>query len=456
MDEQEKAKRQEKKYRNIIIGIIVFLDALLVIYFGMALYFINHFYFGSEINDVDVSGKSVEKVKEQMTTELQAYTLNLRERGGMGEKISAGEIGLKYTPDGAFDNFKGIQNPLKWISSLFYTGNSKIAIGVSYNEKLLKQRVDVLCCFDNTKVVEPKNPAFKYTDSGYVVVDEVNGNKVNKDTLYGHVADAIFKRQYELDLESTDCYINPQYTSKSQKVAEVRDLLDRYVSSKVIYTFGETKKILDDSTINKWITVDDNLEVTLDEKKIRDYINVLSDNYAETGNAANFVTSSGKTINIHGGDYKWVIDADKEIQDLNGAIKEGATVIKKPDYILTAYVEIDLIKQHLWFYKNGSLIVQGDIVSGNLDKSHATPEGVYKLKYKEKNAILRGPGYAAPVDFWMPFYNGMGIHDATWRRAFGGNIYKGDGSHGCINCPYNLAKTIFDNIDKGTPVICYY
>ena len=56
----------------------------------------------------------------------------------------------------------------------------------------------------------------------------------------------------------------------------------------------------------------------------------------------------------------------------------------------------------------------------------------------------------------MPFYNGMGIHDATWRKSFGGSIYRTDGSHGCINCPYSLAKTIYENIEADTPIICYY
>ena len=48
------------------------------------------------------------------------------------------------------------------------------------------------------------------------------------------------------------------------------------------------------------------------------------------------------------------------------------------------------------------------------------------------------------------------MHDATWRREFGGNIYITSGSHGCINLPYSAAKEIYGYIEKGTPVICYY
>lgn len=55
----------------------------------------------------------------------------------------------------------------------------------------------------------------------------------------------------------------------------------------------------------------------------------------------------------------------------------------------------------------------------------------------------------------MPFNGGIGFHDASWRNTFGGTIYKTSGSHGCINMPYAAAKTLFENVYAGMPVICY-
>ena len=78
-----------------------------------------------------------------------------------------------------------------------------------------------------------------------------------------------------------------------------------------------------------------------------------------------------------------------------------------------------------------------------------------ELKYKQANATLRGPGYACPVRYWMPFNGGIGIHDATWRGSFGGSIYVYNGSHGCINTPLSLAGTIFNEIEQGVPIVCY-
>ena len=102
------------------------------------------------------------------------------------------------------------------------------------------------------------------------------------------------------------------------------------------------------------------------------------------------------------------------------------------------------------------LITQGDIVTGNLMKEYDTPEGTYTLDYKKANAVLRGPGYASPVKYWMPFNGGIGLHDASWRSTFGGDIYRTNGSHGCVNLPTKVAGEIFNNIEPGVPVVCYF
>ena len=85
------------------------------------------------------------------------------------------------------------------------------------------------------------------------------------------------------------------------------------------------------------------------------------------------------------------------------------------------------------------------------------------LKYKEKDTTLRGPKkedgsyeWESPVTYWMPFNGNVGMHDATWRRAFGGTIYLTSGSHGCINLPLHMAASIYEYVSTGFPVVCYY
>ena len=123
---------------------------------------------------------------------------------------------------------------------------------------------------------------------------------------------------------------------------------------------------------------------------------------------------------------------------------------KEIDY--ANHVEISIADQKLWYYKNGELFLSSRIVSGQRYK-HPTPKGRYRIQWKATDTYLIGDDYKTHVNYWMPFNGGIGLHDATWRGAFGGDIYTYNGSHGCVNLPYSVAQTLFYNIKEGTLVI---
>jgi len=453
---------QKKPMKNSII----FFPIFIVIYLGISMYFSNHFYYGTVINGISASCKTVEEVDKEMLIKSKTYTLDLQERNGVKEQIKATDIGLEYNAKAKIQILKDSQNSFMWISAIFKSRDSEMDGIVTYDDKLLKERFDKLSLFDSKKMIEPKNASFKYSDKGYAIVKEIMGNKVNNKQLYANVVNAIIKGDTEVNLETKNDYMNPKYISTSAKVNNTKILLNKYVASKITYNFAGGSEVLNGSIIHGWLGVNKNLEITFDKDKMDNYVREVDDNYNTFGKQRNFATSLGTTVKIGGGDYGWLVNRLGEVDDLIVNIKAGQTLTKEPRYIQTAashdindigntYVEINLTKQHLWFYKNSSLVVQGDVVTGNVSLNCATPAGVYVLKYKEKNATLKGEGYSTPVDVFMPFNGGIGIHDASWRNKFGGNIYLTNGSHGCINSPPILAKTIFNSIDANTPVVCY-
>ena len=109
------------------------------------------------------------------------------------------------------------------------------------------------------------------------------------------------------------------------------------------------------------------------------------------------------------------------------------------------------------FYKNGKVLVSTDIVSGSNDVS-ATPRGLYFTGERERQITLSGDTWSVFVEYWVPISedNTIGLHDASWRTEFGGDIYLENGSHGCINTPLEAMKTIYENVDDGTPVLVYH
>lgn len=67
--------------------------------------------------------------------------------------------------------------------------------------------------------------------------------------------------------------------------------------------------------------------------------------------------------------------------------------------------------------------------------------------------VGEGNSYQSFVNFWMPFNEGVGLHDASWRGSFGGDIYLYSGSHGCVNLPYSSAASLYEMVEIGTPVL---
>ena len=112
--------------------------------------------------------------------------------------------------------------------------------------------------------------------------------------------------------------------------------------------------------------------------------------------------------------------------------------------------------QKVYFIQDGNIVFTSDCVTGNTSRGRGTPTGIFSVMYKAKNVVLRGRDYASPVTYWMPFYNGCGFHDASWRGSFGGSIYRYSGSHGCVNMPIPKAKELYSLVEAGMPVITYY
>ena len=110
----------------------------------------------------------------------------------------------------------------------------------------------------------------------------------------------------------------------------------------------------------------------------------------------------------------------------------------------------------MYYYIDGELFVETPIVTGNMLRKMGTPSAVCYVYGKQKNRTLRGPGYASFVKYWLPVKGGIGIHDASWRKDFGGDIYLKNGSHGCINTPNDVMEQIYERVEIGTPVIMFY
>ena len=241
--------------------------------------------------------------------------------------------------------------------------------------------------------------------------------------------------------------------------------MNRYVHTEVIYRFGNTEEILDGTRIQRWLTIEQD-RVILNKERVSEYLASLRKKYDTIFRGRTFMTSYGEEIELTEGDYGWWMDSAGETEELYQMLSQGKSGVRTPVYFQTAaqygsrdygdtYVEINLTAQHLFVYQEGKKVMESDFVSGNTASGDATPEGIYALTYKERDATLNGDDYESLVSYWMPFNGNVGLHDAVWRDCFGSDLYRRGGSHGCINLPYGAAKELYDYVEKGMAVICY-
>jgi hypothetical protein len=462
---KRKSRKRAKEHKfkaGIITGI-----ALVLIYLAGILFYSMHFYNNTTINGVKCSNLSIKNAEKVISTQVRDYALTIEERDGASEQIKGNEIGLKIYFDGGLDSLKKKQNALLWPIGFINVDNYEIGTMLDYDKDLLESFYNYLNCFKEESVISPQDAHISdYSDASYTVVAEVQGNLVKKDKLYELVQQAVLNLDDSISIEEEDCYEKPSVVADYEPLVKAVERMNQLVSTKITYEFGDKKEVVDGEKIHKWIAVDANYNVSLDSAGVKEFVDYIGKTYNTFGKVRTLNTSYGKTIEVTGGDYGWWLDRTTEQKELTAAIEVGTQGVREPVYFQKAkqygdddigntYVEINLTAQHLYFYKDGALVVESDLVSGNVTKNNGTPVGTYPIQYRQQNATLVGEDYQTPVSYWMPFNGNIGLHDATWRADFGKDIYLTKGSHGCINLPPSVAKTIYEGITKGTAVILY-
>ena len=274
--------------------------------------------------------------------------------------------------------------------------------------------------------------------------------------------------------------MQPKYTSGSTELAKAVETANKYVAAKQTLTAnGKTVTTVEPKTIAQWITFGEDLSVSLNTDAIRQWASGdLAKSLNTVGAERKYQRADGKQVTVSGGTYGWSVDGDQLASTLASNIEGAKEASFDVPWSQKAsewnpggadwggrYLDVDLTEQHVRFYDGGKIIWESDFVSGDPTEDHGTPTGVYSINgNKGTNQTLKGldenhdgqPDYTSHVDYWMPFItNLVAFHDAPWRSTFGGTVYQGNGSHGCINLPAAAAKQLYDITKVGDVVVVH-
>ena len=462
----KRGRRKKQNQKVIVISVALTLTVLAGVYVAISFYFSSHFFFRAKINGWRVGGMDLTAAEEKVGDGVEDYLLTVFDRDGGKHHVYGADIACSYVPDGSVEKLLNAQNPVQWVGAIFAPHESEVPITMEYKEELISQAVESMDCFQKENITDPESARIELGEDGYHVEKETPGNRMVFERVLAKVKQAVSAGETSVQLTDED-YVSPEYTSESKEIVETMERIEKYENATIDYQIKDSKEQLGKEQIRDFLTVD-GFNVSLKEDKITDYVQMLASKYNTYADVRKFKTSSNDTVEIGGGDYGWIVDKPGEAEQLKADLKAGKPVSREPVYsqrayvegkddIGNTYVEIDYTKQHMWYYENGELVVESDVVTGNINKNNGSPDGVFKIVYKDSPAVLKGEDYESDVTYFMPFAYNVGIHDASWRGGkFGGEIYKSSGSHGCINAPLEVADTIYKKIEVGTPVIAYY
>lgn len=475
-----------KKMIQRMVGIsFILIGILAALYIGLSVYYQGSFSYGTWVNAVYCTGKSVSQCNTELLTADGYDRLTLLLPDGSTQEIKLCEIGYQADFTNQLQEIKKAQDSWKWYQNLSAAARRRQIIpDALIDEKMLDETLSQL---ELVKAMKPDADYRVYiqkTEKGYVLVNE-REQVLDYQKLKEQVIKAVLDRKESVDLLKEGCYISLPMNAKAQAALELWHRLERFCDCDIIYQFGDSQERIDASVVCDWLMpaenvrqtetvdsieafqVDEAGELLADIEKLEAYVDELADKYDTVGRTRHFQTTRGDVVEITGGTYGNLLDREAEKAYLYQAFTEKRHEIRSPIYLNEAqekglddigdtYIEVDMKTQQLYYYRGGDLVLESQIVTGDMRRKRQTPAMVCYIYNKQKNRVLRGPGYASPVKYWMPVKGGIGIHDARWRKSFGGDIYLTNGSHGCINMPLEKAELLFHEAEIGTPVVMFY
>ncbi len=450
----------------IILLILIFLYCLLTFYFR------DSFGPNTWINGIYGTGQTVEAINQQLIQKSGEPKLIVKGFDGQEYPVSAGEITYTYDYSSPIYGYLRGQNPFKWFFHTLEGDSIEVFPHITYDKNQLQQ---IWEGFDFVSQEMEREITLEIVmgDEGYYLLDGYH-NRFDLEATYEYLCLQLDSGVNYIDLSFVE---NDVHHPEPENYAEIFELWEKvhdFQQTGIVYDMGDQLIPLKGKIAADFITcakgdflLNDQGNLIIDEEAISAFVSQLADQYDTKDKERQWLTHDDREIVVPKGTYGTELNQKKEIAFIREHLSEKEELLHIPAYSSEAYVrgiddigdsyiEIDLTAQKLFVFQAGESVIETDIVTGNMRKNWDTPAGVFYVYNKQRNRTLRGEGYESFVKYWMPVYKGIGLHDASWRKKFGGDIYLKDGSHGCINIPKAITHEIYEIAEIGMPVIMYY
>ena len=493
-------------------AIMFIIISLAAVYLLLGEYYRTGFSCATWINGIYCTGKSVQEVNSELVSKNIYPGITVYGPDDSSIFISASAINHKFDYTETLERALREQNSYAWGFNIFKTLTADYEPKITYNEGELRRLLlkwDIFSYEEDLKVEILKGV------NGYYLYDGLH-NIPDRENIVRAVVQAVDNLEVSIDITaSPDNFTDMPLSARDEEIIRIFGQIDDLqncnlsydlagktisITPEVVSEFIMTDEMLDDAlsedvsnkndyegrfiSDGKEIELSDGYKVyrgfilsndgnvILSEKRIHDYFAQIADEYDTKWLMQEYREGLTKQIAISNNrkgngaifDMSYAFDNFKNAylngtylsEDVFSVALNKDVKIYDADEIGNTYIEVNMKDQMLYYYVDGQLNMDMPIVTGNVNRSRGTPTGIYNVYNKRYHTTLRGVGYVSYVNYWLGVDKGVGIHDANWRDEFGEEIYKSDGSHGCINCPEEQVSKLWEVVDVGTPVVLYY
>lgn len=494
---------------TVALKITALLLSISMLLFSSAAYaykesYVSRAMYGTKILGEDVGGKTEAEIQKILKKKVEALTFNFSVEGS-NVTIKPYEAGVVFNTKNTAREAVQVGKQGKWYRPYMHASASLIyRVYKPAGEKIdwdIRENLSISYKIDEAKLegftknlsskfdVAAQNAALVMNGTEVQVIPATAGRKIMIDSVKKQIAEAletVKTNEIKIDVEKID----PEIVENDTKEAIAR--AKTLISLPVAYTYQGQKFTPDQKTVASWIvfnTRDVNGKQTLvpeiDTKVAYSYVYSLASKInVPTVNKKVTVKNGGEQIVEAEGKEGLAVDIDQAVSGTAASLNAGKGVsLELRTYAVkyktqvnnifvadwSKYIEINISTQTMCAYLAGGVKVNcWSVTTGQ--NGWNTPTGTFLIQRKSGEGGVPGSGgggvcmpnppSAYPlcgINYVSTFTpQGHAIHEAWWRSNFGGQNYKWNGSHGCINATYDIARFIFYWAPIGTPVIIHY
>lgn len=464
--------------KNGVLYVFILLFVLIAGCYGLGVFVFSYvFPFRTYIDNKKVSFMMPQDVVMKQLVKTRTDGLTFLLRNDVKVHVLFSDLGIYRASDLTPMSFP--LKPLQWPVSLFCDTKYMIDDTLDWDVDVLSDALKRLDFMSDDYAVTPQDAYVKLQpDGSFEVVPEVIGTTIDFDRLFNAVCDVVSKGERVVDVDGLGCYEKPKVTHDNQDLIALCDDSNKILSCNIKIDLGHgCIEILPESVIRACIGQKKG-KVVLDYDIIKSFVEKLSAKYNTIGTTRKFWTSNKNKISIPSGSgdtfYGWELNQEETMAAICKLLVKGKSGFVDAVWVSKGfshdsddndfgdtYIEISIQDQHMWMYIDGVLECDTDVTTGTDQPSTRTPTGMFHTMDFNTEYTMHGSyGTAFSHYFIRVTPSGVGIHDSSWRSKYGGTEYIRNGSHGCINTPYDKVDFMFWRLKEynngaNIPVIIY-